>query len=718
MIKLSKTKLLSFIAVCLALALFIFMGADSKKADVKYYTSKEAVEEAVLKENEKLYFSTKSLKKMKKVCTSEMISLYCDEDTGSVAVFDTASKKIWRSLPDSYAGVKTGTVVLGVISDGAAYTLYSEADSSFSVGSGENSVSITYCFDKVLPDKNKVKITLPVKFTLKNGTLTAEADCSEITNESKDVILRSVSLLPFFGADREKNKGDYLLLPDGSGLTVDLSENPKEFEPLLIPVYGGDISKGETEKKKAPIGAFGIKKGSSALAGIIAEGAELATIKAEKALSEEGFNSIGAYFEITPVSETEKGRLAVSDNSYKGTLRVSYRFLSSQNADYVGMASAVREVLIRNGSLPMATEKAEGDYPFNLSIIGVAYDENAGQTRIFTSYSQTYDILSSLAAKGISGINLRYRGLFDGGINQRNIETAELTLGSNEELYELTDYARAKNISIFAEVKLISASEKDSFDRRAGSISGGYTVKNADKFEANESTLVSPGKIGAVNEKLLVKMRDTDFDGISVADAGKYLYSDFGRNGSLRTETAEYIKNELSSVSANKKLMVDTGNLYSVKYASGVVNLPSASYYKSREFCTSVPFIQAVYHGFFDYSLTPINTANVSETMFLRSVEYGAVPHFEWYYADNSTEESKDKYNYRSSISEAQLYYQRMSSTLSDLRNARITAHERVKSNVYMTEYEGSTKVYVNYRKTAVTVDGVTIEPRSFVRVG
>ena len=102
--------------------------------------------------------------------------------------------------------------------------------------------------------------------------------------------------------------------------------------------------------------------------------------------------------------------------------------------------------------------------------------------------------------------------------------------------------------------------------------------------------------------------------------------------------------------------------------------------------------------------------------MFLRSVEYGAVPHFEWYYADNSTEESRDEYNYNNSINEAQLYYQRMSS-LSDLRNARITAHEKVRNNVYMTEYEGNTKVYVNYKKTAVTVDGVTIEPRSFVRV-
>lgn len=714
----SKTKLLSLIAFCLVLTLAIFAKADSKTADVKLYNINEVTEEAVQRDNEKLYFSKKALKKMKKICISEMVSLYCDETTGSIAVFDAASKKVWRSLPEIYAGVKAGTVTLEVISDGAVYTLCSEADSTVKTEKGENFVKFIYDFEKSLYDKNKVKISLPVVFALKNGTLSAEADCSEIINESKNIILKGVSLLPFLGADREEAKGDYLLLPDGSGLAVDLSENPKAFEPLLIPVYGGDASKGEAENKKAPVGAFGMKKGSSAFAGIIEEGAELAELKAEKALSETGLNTVGAYFEITPSAVTEKGKLAVSKNSYNGRLRVSYRFLSSQNADYVGMASAVREVLIRNGSLPMAAKKTEGDYPFNLSVIGVGYDENAGQTKILTSYSQTYDILSSLKAKGITGIKLRYRGLFDGGINQRDISSAELALGDNDELSELTSYAKAQNISIFAEVKLITASEKDSFSNKAVSLSGGNTVKKPEKFEANESTFVSPQKTDSINEKLLVKMRDTDFDGIALADAGKYLYSDFGRNGSLPTETAEYIKNGLSSVSANKKLMVDTGNLYSVKFASDVINLPSVSYYKNRDLCSTVPFIQAFYHGFFDYSLTPINTANVSETMFLRSVEYGAVPHFEWYYTDNSTDESKDKYNYSNSINEAQLYYQRMSSALSDLRNARITAHEKVKSNVYMTEYEGSTKVYVNYRKTAVTVDGVTIEPRSFVRVG
>lgn len=712
----SKTKILSMVVVCLVLFLVIFMTSRAKKAEVAYYTKNESAKETVLQENKHLYYSDKSAKEMTRITGSEMARLYFDKDTGSIAVYDTASKKLWRSLPEFYGGIKTAAVVLEIISDGTVYSLYSQGDSTYSYETVENGLKITYSFNTVLENKAEVKITVPVSFTLKNGTLKAEIDCDEIINESRKTVIKSISLLPFFGANREEAEGDYLLIPDDSGLTVDLSENPEAFPEIDIPVYGEDISAAEDSGKRAVIGAFGMKKGNSALVALIEEGAEVARIKAKKALSKEGLNSVGAYFEITPTGESEN-KLAVSKKAYSGRISLSYRFLSFQNADYIGMASAVRELLIRNGSLPMTTQKAEGDYPFFLSIIGVGYDKNEGQSRIFTSYSQTFDILTTLKAKGVGGINLRYRGLFDGGVNQRNLETAALALGDTKELYELTDFAKTQGISLFADVKLISSSVKESFDSKALSLSGEYTEKKASAFEVYPDNYLSPDKIKNANASMLSKLRELPFDGVCFADAGKYLYSDFTKgNVILRNGTAKTLKEELNSVSANKNLMVDTGNLYSVKYASAVVNMPGSAYYKGTELCSLVPFVEAIYHGFFDYSLTPINTAKVSDTMFLRSVEYGAVPSFEWYYADNSTEKNKDKYCYNNSINEARLYYQRMSS-LADLRSARITAHEKVKKNVYMTEYDGSTKVYVNYNSKAVTVSGVTIEPRSFVRV-
>lgn len=46
----------------------------------------------------------------------------------------------------------------------------------------------------------------------------------------------------------------------------------------------------------------------------------------------------------------------------------------------------------------------------------------------------------------------------------------------------------------------------------------------------------------------------------------------------------------------------------------------------------SVPFVPLVLHGIVDYAGEPINTETNLEETLLRSVEYGACPHFEWNY--------------------------------------------------------------------------------------
>ena len=58
-----------------------------------------------------------------------------------------------------------------------------------------------------------------------------------------------------------------------------------------------------------------------------------------------------------------------------------------------------------------------------------------------------------------------------------------------------------------------------------------------------------------------------------------------------------------------------------------------------------------------------------------------------------------------------------MSSVLSDLRDKKITAHSEVKSGVFRTEYGSSISIYVNYNDKDVTVNGVTVEANSFIRI-
>ena len=164
--------------------------------------------------------------------------------------------------------------------------------------------------------------------------------------------------------------------------------------------------------------------------------------------------------------------------------------------------------------------------------------------------------------------------------------------------------------------------------------------------------------------------------------------------------------------------MVDSPAVYSLKYASAAVNLPDNSEVGKIENATAVPFLQILLHGLCDYSGKPLNLYNNFESGLLRAVEYGEIPSFVLYYKDLSNGKKSDSYYYMNSAANAQIAYQRMSAVLSGLGGKAITDHYKVKSKVYCTEYGGNISVYVNYRDTDVTVNGVTIGARDFVKVG
>ncbi len=717
----SKIKITALFISVLLLISFCGCGRNQKTETIQFKKSQAVM--SVSAECEKdLYISKSTKNDLDKITGSEMTALFTDSQKLDICIYDVASKKLWQSLPEEYAGIKTGTVLVEVLLEGNTYVLNSQSDcvaeKKAETEKGKNYLKVTYNFSKAFENGEKINISLPVTYSLEGGTLSAEADCSAISLKGNNAIIKSISILPFFGANTDENEGDYILVPDGTGAIIDISKKVSDFEPMSFKVYGADAAKNEESEQKVLVGAFGMKCKNSAFAALIEDGAETATIKATKALKNSGYNSVSAVFEITPSKEDEeKVTVTVSKTSYSGKIRISYRFLSYENADYMGMASAIRELLIRNGSLSMNRKKAEGSYPFNLSLIGKGINKENQKNQSFTSYSQAYDILTNLKAKGIGQINVRYRGLFDGGMNQHSIEKAEVSFDSKSELKELSQYCNRQEIELFADVNLITATEKKSFSKNAVALDGNLARKENGGFRNDRNVFAAPSEIGKVTAAFADSIRKTPFQGVCLADAGN-LCSDFSKgNTAFRTEASKQIFNSAATISAGKKLMVDTGNLYSVKYASDIVNLPATASCEKNEYCTRVPFISGILHGALEYSLTPINTAKNCENMFLRYVEYGAVPYFEWYYPDFSTEAVTDENCYLNSIGHAQVYYSRMAKSLSDLREERITGHKEVRNNVYLTEYEGGTKIYINYRKTPVTVNGMTVEAKSFLRV-
>lgn len=679
----------------------------TKPADSFTVDKKEASLNVSAETDKKTLYLSKAKNSLTLVAKSDMIELYFDKENCSVSVYETASGKLWSSLPAKDEGVKTSVVSVTVLIDGNKYTLSSQSDSvGFSSAlyeEKENGVTVNYGFKRTLEDGTKINIFLPVSYILSDGALTVEADCSAVTGEEngRNVIVTDIDILPFFGAQEKGNKGDYMLLPDGSGLTVSLAENPDEFKSISLPAYEeGNI-----------LGAFGMKNGESAFAAFIDEGSEIASVKADKALSKGGYNSVYSSFEITDTLD-DGDKVYVSSSSYKGKIRLVYRFLSYDNASYVGMAGAVRELLIRNGKLLSKSVDESTEYPFNLSLIFQNYVADAkGKTlsQNLTTYPQAQEILTALKAKGIENINLRLKGV----LTKDNITKADYSSepGNAKSLRELLAYGKTSGVTFYTDADILTALPEKSFSALAVNLKG-------EAAQSSNKVITSSEKISDNTNALLLLMREKGTDGICIADAGSLLYGDFTKGiSSLKNETANVIAKEVSSVSASKKLMVDTGNIYSVKYADVIVNLPLTAKLQDRDLCSSVPFVQSILHGLISYSAEPVNSSNNSERAFLKAVEYGAIPYYEWYASDLSSEEAKDKLSYVNYITEAQGQYERASEAFSDLRGARITDHYRVKKNVYYTQYDNSTGVYVNYNNEAVTVSGVTVDGMSFLRV-
>ncbi len=724
-----KKRAIALIAAAVMI-LSLFSACSSGKKSGAAVIEKNIVSPSVSKTN--FGFSNTAREKLLSVCVNNMTTLYFDEKTFSIGVYDSGSGKLWRALPENESGENAAVLSLKVLVGNDEYTLDSQSDSvaqgNAKYDLGNDGVTVSYGFQKKLGEKD-ISITVPVRFTAADGMLVSSVDCKSI-EVNGGAVIEELSLLGFFGADSDGKSGDFMLVPDGCGAIIDTAQKADKFDNISLSVYGGDPSLGESDFDEVYVPTFGKKSGNGAFVALVESGDAIAKINAEKALKKSGLNRVWTAFEITQTA-SDGEKTYVSDSSYDGFVSVSYRFLSGDNANYVSMASACRELLIRSSVLSMnerTVSQSEG-FPFELTLVASAKLKGSSrrneEQKVLTTLSQARDVISFLRSKGIKNIAVRLKGLFEGGLLQNNFSSATLfsSVGTKKELEDFMDYAKSQNISVYADVGLFTASNPNADG--AVKISGKSSEKKLEllknDFVSSEvSARFSPAeKIEKNANSLIAALRGFGFDGVSLSDAGNVLYSDHTKkNGSTRDTIKKTVALQCAALSSSKKVMVGGANVYALKYASAVSGLSNTAKCAKNELCTAVPFVQSILHGYVDYSHTAFNKTKNSENAFLKAVEYGAVPSAEMYFLNFGTDEKKDGFYYMNAANNAQQYYERASAAFSDLRDKKITAHRKIRNGVFCTEYGSSASVYVNYSKKDVTVGGVTVEAKSFVRVG
>lgn len=675
---------------------------------------------------------------MKSVCKSGLIELLFDEKTMTPSIRDTNSGTVWSSLPQSSVSKEIfGSAVEVTLSNGGeeVYVLNSQDNSvNFSCASytiSENGVSVKYAMAPdaqtagaditALTDK-QIRVDLTVIYTLRDGSFYVNLSMNDLFVPD-GVFIEKISLLNTFGAYEQSGADDYIFVPDGSGALIMTGVEDKDFKPVTLSVYGEDFAESNSRNaSQCLFGAFGIKRDSSAFVCIIEQGDTIAQINACRN-TDTTLNSVGASFRTTGIFIDDSGKKIKKTygDQYKNEIALCYRFLSGKSATYSGMATACRENYIRNSMLSTKTVEPESkNLPLVISLQG-GYVNSLGQYSVLTDYSQALTLIKLLKAKGVNNAYLRYNGLYDNANNgTADSDSFKKALGKEQDYKALYDYLSSQNISLFIDTDILTYSYKSSGNAKALNSAKIKAVPLSDAAfpcnTANQSFLKMKSLEKQI-ESILSASSEKSFDGYSLNDAGAYLYSDYSSSFYSREASKKEIASLLPVLASSKKLMVDTGNIYAVKNADVVSSIPMAPYAADEsDAYVGIPFVQMLLHGITEYSAAGMNTYGDTAAAFLKSVEYGCLPCVEWYGAvyDETLDE---KYYYDKNINDIVKYYTKANSALSDLRGARMTAHYKVQDGVYCTEYNNSSRVYVNYNYAPVTFNGITVNALDCVEI-
>ena len=626
-----KSAVSILLACCLLSVLLCACGGGKTE---KYTLSSE-----IITSGKELSFSscTTGATRSGKIASSGLLTLFIDRKTASPVIRN--GKTFWRALPKSVSRSSEeipAVLSVEVINAGQRYVLNSQTDcvkNSLPVSRKTDSGVCTEYAMVLSADGKSVTVTVPVTFSLVDGSFFVSVKCADITTSDEDFVVTKLRLMDYFGSDTGANEGDYILVPDNCGAIIDTYNVKSGFEKLSFKVYG------DAEKNNTLLGAYGMKKKNSAFVAMIEKGDSIATVSADT-VSDSGYNRVGAEFEITEAlikSDDESETVYVSGNSYKDEIRLCYRFLEDKNADYSGMAIACREHLIRTGVLSADTVDSTSDLPFLLTTSGEAVSA-AGKTTSLTTCEQLLDMLTYLKGKGFSNIFVKYKGTLTGGLSQSAIQKCEMlkTLGTQEDFEELNDYVSAQQMKLFFDLGFtsytsVSAKTSDFARDLSGAlctvektnlfdVTSKYGVASYDEIDDNVISLFP------LTEKSVIK-------NISVNDASAFLYSD-SENGATRDDVQSMIKTESASLTTIGELMVEKGNFYMLKNASVISSMPLKASVGETDFYKSVPFIPLILHATTEYSTEPINLGDDYHRAMLRAVEYGALPQFEWCYEE------------------------------------------------------------------------------------
>lgn len=697
----------------------------------------EAVDYAVSQSGNSVLSET-----MEEICSNTKFSLFVSMTTGEFAVIDKSNENIWYSNPcgredDPYSGSdrsKTfSQLLLQYVEDntyvqGFAASYEAEVDGGVTVTKNNNGFTVMYKFFDV-------KIAVPLKITLTEQGIKASINVKKIREDS-DKKLLAISLLPYFGAGSVEDDG-YIVVPDGCGALIDFNSGKQNLSSYNEPVYGRDTTLlGETKTKQqenSPLPLFGIKKGDQGFAAIITKGDAVASVVAGVSKNGSGYNNVYTQFGLrsTCVVDISGNKMTVYEQTkpHIDVCEVEYRFLTDDNADYTGIAKTYSKYLLENGVTPITKKSVSllmevyGAAKVKRSVLGIP----AKVTEPLTTFAQAGNMVDELKLSGVNNITLLYndydRDSLSGKIPSKI--KAERKLGGNSGLKKLNDRLDDMGTTLVSVVDL-NTYQKSIFKNRnsamnLGGLPGVTYQFNLGTNKPDETVKpyyhLAPALFKKIAKRFVKKYDYEKYGAIGLDSLTENLYSDFSKNRFTgRQQALTAFREGAELLSKNNSIYMRGGSAWALKYTDYIYDMPSDTSHTDLQ-GRAIPLYQLAVSSIIPYSIEAVNRSIDPDSMVLKCAEYGADIKYDFAYDSlGITGEAALSYLdgtwYKQWSKHTVDSYKRLSE-ISDIISGEMLRHNKIKENVFVTEYEGG-KIVVNYSENDVTVGNTIVKANDF----
>ncbi|NLJ96699.1 MAG: hypothetical protein GX321_06060 [Clostridiales bacterium] len=660
------------------------------------------------------------------------------EDKRNGSLIHTTVKEDREGINKQWVGFIKSGIVLNVI-DG-----YNEAVQADLINN-TNLIEITEINNGFKADITFLDygFRLSMNVTLVGDEMLVEIPDESIKESRDKYHIGAINVFPMMGHSYLGEKEGYMFIPDGNGALIYLNDKEGRLTGGYSQmVYGEDIgfkdqstqsllwerhqTVNEAEYVLAPV--FGMVHTSDiGYLGIIEGGAERASIEAYPNGVKIPYNRIYPKFVLRrtfkqPTSNSSSGVVDdIEEDRIHYNIKVRYKFVDGNNANYVGLALSFRDYLIEEFHL----HKDDSTYNTRIDFIGTEREEWLFSTRnvTMTTIQNIRDIYADLEEEGITDILSIYKGWQKGGINKVPIEKykTDRNIGKTKDLTRLIKDINESGRKLYLYHDLLRINP-DEFNTTFN------VVKRIDKRLFEEPTYMQvyedmlyliPKRSNYYFEKLVDDYSRAGISDLAIGGITSSIFT-FSYSGSeySRGYTRDAYESMLSKSDDKFGYLLEQPFAYLWKYTDAFLDLPiGTSQYNFVD--EEIPFLAISLKGLMPLYSEYMNFEANKEEFFLKLIEMGVYPSFliTW---ENSSKliytNSADIYSSEYSIYKDDIirYTTALKEVNDSVQGAYIIDHEKLDSGLTIVTYDNGTKIYVNYGNETQPIDGYTVEAMSY----